>query len=89
MSDKALRMLKHVRRQLVKRTERYVAVREAAISIGVDTWRELMRWPGRGAAAGRTPPTLPQPQPYRTQPVPTHRPGYSRSRRGIAPVLVA
>ena len=36
MSDKALRMLKHVRRQLVKRTERYVAVREAAISIGVD-----------------------------------------------------
>ena len=36
MSDKALRMLKHMRRQLVRRTERYVAVREAAISIGVD-----------------------------------------------------
>jgi hypothetical protein len=36
MSDKALRMLKHMRRQLVRRAERYVAVREAAISIGVD-----------------------------------------------------
>ncbi len=36
MSDKALRMLKHKRRQIVRRTERYVAVREAAISIGVD-----------------------------------------------------
>jgi hypothetical protein len=36
MSDKALRMLKHMRKQIVKRSERYVAVREAAISIGVD-----------------------------------------------------
>ncbi len=36
MSDKALRMLKHMRQQIVRRTERYVAVREAAISIGVD-----------------------------------------------------
>ena len=36
MSDKALRMLKHMRGQLVRRAERYVAVREAAISIGVD-----------------------------------------------------
>ncbi len=36
MSDKALRMLKHMRRQIVRRTERYVAVREAAISVGVD-----------------------------------------------------
>ena len=36
MSDKALRMLKHMRRQIVRRTERYVAVRGAAISIGVD-----------------------------------------------------
>ncbi len=72
MSDKALRMLKHMRNQIVKRTERYVEVREAAISIGVDTWRELMRWPGRGAAAGRTPPTLPQPQPYRARAVPTY-----------------
>jgi hypothetical protein len=36
MSDKVLRMLKHMRRQLVRRAERYVAVREAAISIGVD-----------------------------------------------------
>ena len=33
MSD---RMLKHMRNQIVKRSERYVAVREAAISIGVD-----------------------------------------------------
>ena len=36
MSDKALRMLKHMRNQIVKRSERYVVVREAAISIGVD-----------------------------------------------------
>jgi hypothetical protein len=36
MSDKALKMLKHMRRHLVRRAERYVAVREAAISIGVD-----------------------------------------------------
>jgi hypothetical protein len=36
MRDKALRMLKHMRKQIVKRSERYVAVREAAISIGVD-----------------------------------------------------
>jgi hypothetical protein len=36
MSDKALGMLKHMRQQIVRRTERYVAVREAAISIGVD-----------------------------------------------------
>jgi hypothetical protein len=36
MSNKAPRMLKHMRRQLVRRAERYVAVREAAISIGVD-----------------------------------------------------
>lgn len=36
MSDKALRMLKHMRRQIVRRTERYVEVRGAAISIGVD-----------------------------------------------------
>ncbi len=36
MSDKALGMLKHMRKQIVRRTERYVAVREAAISIGVD-----------------------------------------------------
>jgi hypothetical protein len=36
MSDKALGMLKHMRRQIVRRTERYVAVRGAAISVGVD-----------------------------------------------------
>jgi len=36
MSDKALGMLKHMRNQIVRRAERYVAVREAAISIGVD-----------------------------------------------------
>ena len=36
MSDKALGMLKHMRRQIVRREARYVAVREAAISVGVD-----------------------------------------------------
>jgi hypothetical protein len=36
MSEKALGMLKHMRMQIVRRAERYVAVREAAISIGVD-----------------------------------------------------
>jgi hypothetical protein len=36
MSEKALGMLKHMREQIVRRSERYVAVREAAISIGVD-----------------------------------------------------
>ncbi len=36
MSDKALGMLKHMREQIVRRSERYVAVREAAISVGVD-----------------------------------------------------
>ncbi len=37
MSDKALGMLKHMREQIVRRSERYVAVREAAISIGVES----------------------------------------------------
>jgi hypothetical protein len=36
MSDKALGMLKHMRRQIVRQPARNVAVREAAISIGVD-----------------------------------------------------
>ncbi len=36
MSEKALGMLKHMRGQIVRRAERYVAVREAAISVGVD-----------------------------------------------------
>src|SRR5918995_2271317 len=49
-------------------------------------WRERMRWLGQGTAAGRTPPTLPKPQPYRARPVPTYRLGHLRSRRGIAPV---
>ena len=35
MSDKALGMLKHMRRQIVGQPAQYVAVREAAISIGV------------------------------------------------------
>ena len=89
MSDKALRILKHMRQQIVRRSERYVAVREAAMSIGVDPdgsecaslVEELLR--------GGHLPTLPQPQSYRARPVPTHRPGYSRSRRGRASVPVA
>src|SRR5215204_2196182 len=36
MSDKALRMLKHMRRQIVGHPAPYVEVRRAAISIGVD-----------------------------------------------------
>ena len=36
MSDKALRMLKHMRRQILGQPARDVAVRGAAISIGVD-----------------------------------------------------
>jgi len=36
MSDKALRMLKHMRRQILRHPARYVVVRGAAISIGVD-----------------------------------------------------
>ena len=36
MSDKALRMLKHMRRQILGQPAPYVAVRRAAISIGVD-----------------------------------------------------
>jgi hypothetical protein len=36
VSDKALGMLKHMRGQVVRRFERYVEVRGAAISIGVD-----------------------------------------------------
>jgi len=35
MSDKALRMLKHMRKQIVGQPAPYVAVRGAAISIGV------------------------------------------------------
>ena len=35
MSDKALRMLKHMRRQLWKQGTRDVSVRNAALSIGV------------------------------------------------------
>jgi hypothetical protein len=36
MSEKALRMLKHMRRQIVGQPAPYVVVRRAAISIGVD-----------------------------------------------------
>ncbi len=36
MSEKALRMLKHMREQILGQPARYVAVREAAISVGVD-----------------------------------------------------
>jgi hypothetical protein len=36
MSDKALEMLKHMRRQIVGHPAPYVEVRRAAISIGVD-----------------------------------------------------
>ena len=36
MSDKALGMLKHMRRQIVGQPAPYVEVRRAAISIGVD-----------------------------------------------------
>jgi hypothetical protein len=36
MSDKALRMLKHMRRQIFGHPAPYVVVRGAAISIGVD-----------------------------------------------------
>jgi hypothetical protein len=36
MSDKALGMLKHMRRQLLWQPDRYVQVRGAAVSVGVD-----------------------------------------------------
>jgi hypothetical protein len=36
MSDEVLGTLKHMRKQIVRRTERNVAVRGAAISVGVD-----------------------------------------------------
>jgi hypothetical protein len=36
MSEQALRMLKHMRRQIVGQPAPYVVVRRAAISIGVD-----------------------------------------------------
>jgi hypothetical protein len=36
MSDKALRMLKHMRKQILGHPAPYVVVRGAAISIGVD-----------------------------------------------------
>src|SRR5829696_2002789 len=36
MSDKALGMLKHMRRQILEQTAPYVVVRGAAISIGLD-----------------------------------------------------
>jgi hypothetical protein len=36
MSDKALRMLKHMRKQILRHPAPYVVVRGAAISIGVD-----------------------------------------------------
>jgi hypothetical protein len=36
MSDKALRMLKHMRKQILGQPAPYVVVRGAAISIGVD-----------------------------------------------------
>ena len=36
VSDKALRMLKHMRKQILGQPASYVAVRGAAISIGVD-----------------------------------------------------
>ena len=78
MSEKALGMLRHMRKQILRQPARYVEVREAAISIGVDPGGsecdglvdELLR--------GRIPPTLPQPQPYCARAVPTHRPGHVR-----------
>jgi hypothetical protein len=36
MSDKALGMLKNMRRQILRHPARYVVVRGAAVSIGVD-----------------------------------------------------
>ena len=36
MSEKALRMLKHMRRQILRHPAPYVEVRGAAVSIGVD-----------------------------------------------------
>jgi hypothetical protein len=36
MSEKAWRMLKHMRMQILKHPARYVVVRGAAVSIGVD-----------------------------------------------------
>ena len=36
MSDKALGMLKHMRKQLLWQPDRYVQVRGAAVSVGVD-----------------------------------------------------
>ena len=36
MSEKALRMLKHMRMQILSHPARYVVVRGAAVSIGVD-----------------------------------------------------
>jgi hypothetical protein len=36
MSEKALGMLKHMRRQILRQPARYVVVRAAAVSIGVD-----------------------------------------------------
>jgi hypothetical protein len=36
MSDKALGMLKHMRRQIVGQPAKYVEMRRAAISVGVD-----------------------------------------------------
>jgi len=36
MSEKALRMLKHMRRQILGQPAPYVEVRAAAVSIGVD-----------------------------------------------------
>jgi hypothetical protein len=47
MSDKALGMLKHMRRQIFGHPAPYVEVRGAAVSIGADPWRERMRWPSR------------------------------------------
>ena len=82
INEKALRMLKHMRRQLWMQGSRDVSVHNAAISIGVKPeesefdglLEELLR-------GGYIEP-YPSPQPYRARFVPTQRFGNSRSRRG-------
>ena len=59
MSDKALGMLKHMRRQILGQPAPYVVVRGAAISIGVDPggseWHALVEELLRGGHLQRYP----------------------------------
>jgi hypothetical protein len=80
MSEKALAMLKHMRKQIFGQPARNVEVRGAAVSIGVDPIGSECEDLVDELLWARIHPTLPQPEPHRARAVPNHGFGHIRSR---------